>query len=231
MSHEETKIAVKPSSIDILCGRGRAYANHPGNQNFAKIIQANLQKYKDSPKRIDRSIFLGSLVERIMDQGVRFLKKDKATKTWFELPVEQCHEKVGHALRDLMRKTQDSNDHNSQSRATIAMHNIAQNDYAKHETNALHEMNLNRFLMNQMRASFSEIAGNDRESIRSWNEQLETSGSSALLRLIEQALFDDVNDLESDEMDSLIFHSSATFNVLSDRPDLTQEPSFRNFDF
>ena len=155
MSRQETNspiIPVQPTSMDILCGRGRAFASHPGNQNFAQIIEDNLQRYKDTTKRIDRSILLGGLVDRIMDTGVRFVKQDKATKTWFELPIEQCHEKVGHALRDLMRKTQDTNHHNNQSRATVAMNNVAQNDHV------LHEMNLNRFLIHQMRASFSEIA-------------------------------------------------------------------------
>lgn len=238
ISRQETNspiIPVQPTSMDILCGRGRAFAGHPGNKNFAQIIEANLQRYKDTTKRIDRSILLGGIVDRIMDTGVRFVKQDKATKNWFELPIEQCHEKVGHALRDLMRKTQYTNYHNNQSRATVAMNNFAQNDHV------LHEMNLNRFLFHQMRAPFSEIAGNDRESIRSLNEeQPDASRSSSLIRLVEEALFDDSNDLDihdslsqirfsASELDSLLFHSSS--NLLSDRPDLTQEPSFRNFDF
>ena len=222
-----TKIPVRPSSTDILCGRGRSFANHPGNLKFNQIIQANLKKYKDAPKRIDRSILLGSLVDHILDQGIRFLKKDKATKNWFELPVKQCHEKVGHALRDLIRKLQDSNNYECQSSAAIAFQKVGQ------DVPVLHKRNMNLFVINQISKQF--LMSEDLP-----NKTIEASGPTALLRLLQtlenddSLLQDDCNPCEIDDSlidGNLVFHSDGTFHSFSNRPDLTEEASFRNFHF
>ena len=99
---------IQPTGIDILCGRGKANATHPGNIYFTQLMQANLQKYQDGPRRIDRTIIVTSLVDQLLLGGSRFLKKDKATNQWIQLDSLQCHEKVGHALRDLVRKAKRS---------------------------------------------------------------------------------------------------------------------------
>ena len=100
--------SIQPTDIDILCGRGSTIASHPGNIYYHKIMQSNLQKYLDGPRRIDRTIIVTSLVHQLLQGGSRFLKKDKTTNQWVELDSLQYHEKVGHALRDLVRKAKRS---------------------------------------------------------------------------------------------------------------------------
>lgn len=102
--YEQQIRMIQPGNTDILCGRGKAYANHPGNRKFKGIIESNLPKYKNASRRIERSIVLAAVVDEVVDSGSRFLKKNKVTGEWTILDTDQCHEKVGHALRDLIRK-------------------------------------------------------------------------------------------------------------------------------
>ena len=119
---------IQPTGIDILCGRGKANATHPGNIYFTQLMQANLQKYQDGPRRIDRTIIVTSLVDQLLLGGSRFLKKDKATNQWIQLDSLQCHEKVGHALRDLVRKEKRKNQNKT---ARVATTNLS---ISRHES-------------------------------------------------------------------------------------------------
>lgn len=93
----------KPSNDDILCGRGKVFAKHPGNQTFTTAIRVSLQAYVDAPKRIDKSIVVSALANRLREAGHRFIKYDKSRQQWFELSNDGSHEKVGHAIRDLLK--------------------------------------------------------------------------------------------------------------------------------
>lgn len=132
MTYKQFAASIRPTDMDVLCGRGKAFSKHPGNVKFAATIQSNLQKYRDAPRRIDRSLLVASLVEKIFDGGSRFIKKNKAADTWIELDADQRHEKVGHALRDLHRKTKyhffKLPSQSSQAMASIKT-TIPQNDY------------------------------------------------------------------------------------------------------
>jgi hypothetical protein len=94
----------KPSDTDILCGRGRACLNRPGNKCFSDAVRANLQKYIDAPKRIDRSVVVASVLFSLKESGIRFIRQDKHSKLYCELSDDQAHEKTGHAIRDILKK-------------------------------------------------------------------------------------------------------------------------------
>jgi hypothetical protein len=106
LSTEQTQQQQKmitPTEIDILCGRGRTFAKHPGNKIFNQAVHHNLQNYADAPKRIDKSIVVASVVSSLLDQGTRFLKQDKKSKNYYVLSSEQIHGKTGHAIRDILK--------------------------------------------------------------------------------------------------------------------------------
>jgi hypothetical protein len=92
------------SDADILCGRGRACLKHPGNKTFSEVVRANLQRYIDAPKRVDKSIVVASVADSLKESGGRFIKRDKHSKLYCELSDDQAHEKIGHAIRDLVKK-------------------------------------------------------------------------------------------------------------------------------
>lgn len=93
----------KPSNDDILCGRGKVFSKHPGNQTFTASVRASLQAYVDASKRIDKSVVVSAVANRLREAGNRFVKYDKSRKQWYELSVDSAHEKVGHAIRDLLK--------------------------------------------------------------------------------------------------------------------------------
>ena len=85
---------------DILCGRGRQSWNNIGNRRFRVIVNLNLKRYLDAPRRKDKSSVIQSIITMIQQEmGGRFLK-EKGNKL-IELGKRETHEKVGHALRDL----------------------------------------------------------------------------------------------------------------------------------
>ncbi|KAG7362085.1 hypothetical protein IV203_025751 [Nitzschia inconspicua] len=93
----------KPAATDILCGRGKAFANHPGNKSFSDVIKRNLDRYIDAPKRQDKSLVVASVVSEILNYGARFVKKEKVSGRWYQMNEDQAHEKTGHAIRDLIK--------------------------------------------------------------------------------------------------------------------------------
>ena len=91
---------------DILCGRGRRSWNNVGNRRFRVIVNLNLKRYSDAPRRQDKSAVIQSIITMIQqDMGGRFLKPKNGEL--IELGKRETHEKVGHALRDLQNAQQN----------------------------------------------------------------------------------------------------------------------------
>lgn len=247
---ENTTTTIQPAAIDILCGRGKAYANHPGNVRFTQIIQSNLEQYESASKRIDRSIVLASLVDQFFDAGCRFLKQNKATKKWMELETDQCHEKVGHAIRDLIRKNKRKNDVQSQSSAVIATSKKQQmrdytNETMRNSLNfacdAMRSENVGDLTLeftDLLRCALAEeeegengndgriiptepiVTDNDDSDYFSVPESPKDNNSSFTLPLSARYHF--VRDS---------FRNSGEFDILENRHDLTLEEDFSDFRF
>jgi hypothetical protein len=226
MTSEHDTALIRPTDIDILCGRGKSYSNHPGNSKFTKTIQSNLQKYGESPKRIDRSLLLVFLVEEFLDTGSRFLKKNKAASNeWIELDADQCHEKVGHALRDLARKTKRNKNNNLQSQSSAAIATSKKQEEQRQHMEQQQQHNYTN------RRNLSLIMTNplDCENVRFVAGH--TIPESPTARFV------------SDDDDDIIvppsrcyysrnsFRPSVDFNILENRHDLTLEESLANFKF
>lgn len=219
---------IQPTDIDILCGRGKAFANHPGNIKFTQTIESNLQKYRDTPKRIQRSVILAGIVDQFLDKGIRFLREDKAANSWVELSVEKCHEKVGHALRDLNRKTKVKCSFKSLSSYAVVSSKKQHNDQ-------IAQRNFNLILENP----FDSIPGAFPNKQNS--NHFEATESTPLTRLIECVLAEDENfDLHNsmshfpsntNQNESFSFRASSDFNNFNNRHDLTQEESLQDFRF
>jgi hypothetical protein len=109
----------EPTTKDILCGRGKGNLRHEGNQYFMKIIRANLQRYTDAPKRIDKSLVVSLIVSSLKAEGYSFVRQETKTRIWFQLSEPQVHEKTGHAIRDIIKKGGGQQAQPSQSKQAI----------------------------------------------------------------------------------------------------------------
>lgn len=97
----------KPTTKDILCGRGNVYSNHPGNQDFGVIIRSNIDQYNNASNRQEKIKVVHKILDSIRTSGARFVKTDTQTKRAYELNDVQAHQKIGHAIRDTIRLLKD----------------------------------------------------------------------------------------------------------------------------
>ena len=88
---------------DIVCGRGKANAQHPGNIAFISFMKMNLERYKAADTRMLKSIVVTQVTAQLFESGMRFLKLDTRCNLYHVLTSERSHEKVGHAIRDLLK--------------------------------------------------------------------------------------------------------------------------------
>eukprot|EP00543_Licmophora_paradoxa_P007289 CAMPEP_0202446306 /NCGR_PEP_ID=MMETSP1360-20130828/4840_1 /ASSEMBLY_ACC=CAM_ASM_000848 /TAXON_ID=515479 /ORGANISM="Licmophora paradoxa, Strain CCMP2313" /LENGTH=337 /DNA_ID=CAMNT_0049062751 /DNA_START=28 /DNA_END=1038 /DNA_ORIENTATION=- len=95
-----TRVFVKPTPFDVLCGRGKACFDHLGNQRFRQIIEQTLPKYSKAKTKGEKTFFVRLVVNHIAVQGGRFLKLDRDSNQWYEGDVICAKSKVGHAFRD-----------------------------------------------------------------------------------------------------------------------------------
>mmetsp|Transcript_111939 Transcript_111939/g.321609 ORF Transcript_111939/g.321609 Transcript_111939/m.321609 type:complete len:201 (-) Transcript_111939:71-673(-) len=86
-------------SNDVLCGRGGATNNHPGNKRFRAIVAHHMSEYLAARKK-EKAIIARQIVDHIKAQGGRFLKRSDGDKTWIEVSDKKATEKTSQALRE-----------------------------------------------------------------------------------------------------------------------------------
>lgn len=86
-------------SNDVLCGRGGATNNHPGNKRFRAIVAHHMPEYLAARKK-EKSIIAQRIVDHIKRQGGRFLKRSDGNNTWIEVSDKKATEKTSQALRE-----------------------------------------------------------------------------------------------------------------------------------
>ena len=59
---------------DVLCGRGGATNNHPGNKKFRAIVADHMSEYLAAKKK-DKIVIARRIVAQIRANGGRFLKR------------------------------------------------------------------------------------------------------------------------------------------------------------
>lgn len=110
---------------DVLCGRGKTSFNHPGNKRFRDLITAAIPEYNKSESRLEKSLVVHSIVEKIRNPGGRFLKIDQTTGKWTELDDRASREKVGHAVRDAATTTQTRREKKRQAKSQFENYGMA----------------------------------------------------------------------------------------------------------
>jgi hypothetical protein len=91
-------LIVVPREADVLCGRGRAIRDHPGNQRFILLIQNKKNSYSTAVKGWKLEI-VKSVVQAIRDHNGRFLQRQGAS--WVDTGDDKAMIKTSQAFRDL----------------------------------------------------------------------------------------------------------------------------------
>ncbi len=91
----------EPGALDICCGRGKGFFNHPGNKLFQDSVREYVDSYTTARSKNLKSAVVTSMVKELFQRGLRFIKRDpKADGRWYVLSPALAHEKTGHAIRD-----------------------------------------------------------------------------------------------------------------------------------
>ena len=92
--------ASTPQINDVICGRGADARNHPGNKRFRLLINIHCDAYKNASKS-EKTRITKMIVDEILANGGRFMKRDMSTMTWQEIDSRSCREKTGQSLREM----------------------------------------------------------------------------------------------------------------------------------
>mmetsp|Transcript_27020 Transcript_27020/g.38010 ORF Transcript_27020/g.38010 Transcript_27020/m.38010 type:complete len:227 (+) Transcript_27020:116-796(+) len=98
----------RPKRLDVLSGRDKEARSHIGTKHFRQVIKDNLKRYVETQHRDEKSTVIQSIVDFIRCEamilgGAGFIKRDMSCARWYEIGDIQAREKVGHALRDLLK--------------------------------------------------------------------------------------------------------------------------------
>ena len=99
----------KPTSLDVLSGRGKGNNSHAGNLKFLNMVKINLQKYINAPSRIHKSVIIDDTLEKLLTLDLQFLKQHKQTRKWHILNRSASYERVAHTFRDFKYKATKKN--------------------------------------------------------------------------------------------------------------------------
>ena len=72
---------------DVICGRGRKCFHHIGNQRFRELVLDMLEKYADSPSKLDKSFIICDVVNTIRTRSPNggFVKFDTQNGRYYEV--------------------------------------------------------------------------------------------------------------------------------------------------
>jgi hypothetical protein len=101
----------QPSSFDIICGRGPACFNHPGNVAFRQVIEKYLDRYEVATNKVEKTKIVSEVASEALhsdDSIYKVVRWCRIRKLWFEIPEIIFRQKIGQTMRDtlLMRDPQ-----------------------------------------------------------------------------------------------------------------------------
>jgi len=95
----------RPTSRDVLLGRGSRSNYHRGNIHYLNRVEHLRDRYRSTENRNAKTDLSQKLVDWVQkEQGGRFLKLDKSCNRWYVVPNDESRRKAGQALREHMTK-------------------------------------------------------------------------------------------------------------------------------
>jgi len=106
-----------PGPMDVVCARGSAAHNHPGNRLFREKIRQNLEGYLQATSKYTKSMIVTSIVRKVRKDSPSggFVKKED--EKWYEVGDHIAREKVGQSFRDSLHTMYKSSSKAKNSRS------------------------------------------------------------------------------------------------------------------
>lgn len=95
----------QPGPRHVICARGKAHYDHPGNQFYRQLIEQCKAKYSSSSNKFEKTLVVSEILDVLikanpLDGG--FVKKGKKGEQWVVVSHAYAREKVGQSLRDTL---------------------------------------------------------------------------------------------------------------------------------
>jgi hypothetical protein len=91
---------VQLSEYSIVCGRGRDFFNHVGNQRFRALASLFMERYSRAVTKATKSAIVSEIIKMIRQANGNFCKLEKGV--WVEVGDRYARAKVGSLLRDFL---------------------------------------------------------------------------------------------------------------------------------
>lgn len=78
-----------PTEWDCICDRGKFAMNHSGNKRLRRLVTKNLERYRNSTTKTEKSEIQIEIVSVFRHTG-RFLEEDKHTGRWYHVDDENA---------------------------------------------------------------------------------------------------------------------------------------------
>ena len=88
-----------PSSVDVICGRGKKCSGHIGNIWFQQLVQCFLSVYRSAVTKVEKSTIIG----KVMKQVRHFVKQDDKGQ-WYIVEDLLAREKTSQGFRDALHE-------------------------------------------------------------------------------------------------------------------------------
>lgn len=101
VNNNTPNIVVVPSPKDILYGRGTTKRMHVGNMKLNMVLEERGEEYNSNALTKKQKVEISrSVVQKLKDEGSRFLKQDKDSFLWWEVDDKTAADKVSHGFRN-----------------------------------------------------------------------------------------------------------------------------------
>lgn len=95
---DDVTIVVTPTAVDVMCGTGHE-KHHAGNDLFKRIVSQFIDPYADASTKKDKMQITKTILDLLTQRGIRFLKKEAQSDSWYVAEPKVARDKVGHFLR------------------------------------------------------------------------------------------------------------------------------------
>ena len=95
---EERVVVVIPTTMDVLLGRGARVNSHQGNESLHRMVEKVLSQYEVGARTF-KTWLTNSIVEKVKEQGGRFIKQDSSEGVWLVVDDDTARLKVSHLFR------------------------------------------------------------------------------------------------------------------------------------
>jgi len=92
----------EPTSLDVICARGKEAYNHTGNIRFRQLVADQLHNYQSSTSKMAKSQIVREIIESVRRASPKGGFVKKVNGKWFDVGERARREKTGQQIRDLL---------------------------------------------------------------------------------------------------------------------------------